>query len=73
MKVSGQVWLPLTMAAVALMAACTGRRADNMEPKGETVEVVIPEGDVVTDSAVAAGEVAPGDTVVSQSEEVAIL
>lgn len=73
MKVSSQLWLTTAIVAVALMASCTGRRADNMVPKGETIEVVIPEGDVATDSAVAAGDVAPGDSVVGQPEEVTIL
>ncbi len=56
-------------AAVTLLAGCTGRRADTMTPLGETVEVVIPEGDVAIDSAVAAGDTGT-DTVVSDAEEV---
>lgn len=39
-----------------LLSSCKGRTADNMVPTGETVRVVIPEGDVAMDSAVAAGD-----------------
>lgn len=44
-------------AVLAAFASCTGRTADNMQPTGETIEVVIPRGDVAIDSAVAAGDV----------------
>ena len=50
------------LAAGAVLTSCTGRRADTMVPLGETVEVVIPEGELVRDSAIAAGDGA-GDTV----------
>ncbi|MBD5385786.1 hypothetical protein HDR69_05100 [bacterium] len=56
------------LAAGAVLTSCTGRRADTMVPLGETVEVVIPEGDLVRDSAIAAGDVA-GDTVVAAVAE----
>ena len=48
------------------LTGCTGRRADTMVPTRETVEVVIPEGDVRADSAIAAGDTGE-DTVVSRS------
>lgn len=59
------------MAAIAaamillISSSCTGRKADNMEPAGETVEVVIAQDDVARDSAVAAGDV-ESDSVAEQ-------
>ncbi|MDE6273044.1 MAG: hypothetical protein K2M31_08580 [Muribaculaceae bacterium] len=44
------------LMACGMMSSCKGRTADNMEPTGETVRVVIPEQDVDLDSAVAAGD-----------------
>lgn len=40
------------LCGVAL-SSCKGRTADNMEPTGETVRVVIPESDIAMDSAIA--------------------
>lgn len=41
------------MALAVSLASCEGRKADNMEPTGETVHVVIPVADVAEDSAIA--------------------
>ncbi len=52
--------LSLTVTAVGLvlaLCACTGRTADNMQPSGDTVEVVIPTQDVMQDSVIAAGDI----------------
>lgn len=46
-------------AIIVILPSCTGRRADNMQPLGETVEVVVPDADVAT------GDVS-GDSVVVQ-------
>lgn len=42
--------------AATMLLSCSGRRASDMQPSGETVEVVIPTADEATDSAVAAGD-----------------
>lgn len=50
------LWIPGIIALLGIVTfSCTGRHADNMVPLGETVEVVIPGGDVAEDSAVASG------------------
>lgn len=36
-------------------ASCSGRTDDNMQPTGETIEVVIPEQDVTEDAVIANG------------------
>lgn len=41
------------IAATGILSACTGRTADNMQPTGETVEVVIPNPDIEQDSVIA--------------------
>lgn len=46
-------------AIIVILPSCTGHRADNMQPLGETVEVVVPDVDVAT------GDVS-GDSVVVQ-------
>lgn len=46
----------LFSAAVAFLmtaAGCSGRKADNMQPTGETIEVVIPTEDILPDSVIA--------------------
>lgn len=35
--------------------SCSGRTDDNMQPTGETIEVVIPEQDVAEDAVIANG------------------
>lgn len=52
-------------AIIVILPSCTGRRADNMQPLGETVEVVVPDVDVARDADVATGDVS-GDSVVVQ-------
>lgn len=69
MKVSKVMLCGLTAGFLFTCVACTGRRADTMVPLGETVEVVIPEGDVIEDSAVAAGDTG-SDTVLVTSDQV---
>lgn len=54
------------LVAALLLGSCSGRRADDMKPSGETVEVVVPSEDVAADSAVAAGD-ADGRAVVVDS------
>ncbi|MDE5902116.1 MAG: hypothetical protein K2O78_05675 [Muribaculaceae bacterium] len=59
-------------AIIVILPSCTGRRADNMKPLGETVEVVVPAADVARDSAVAAGN-AMGDSVAEEQPGIAVL
>lgn len=47
----------LLLLAASLATGCKGRTAENMTPAGETIEVVIPEGDVAQDSIIANGAV----------------
>lgn len=61
-KVMEKRILTAGMALIGVMmsiglSSCEGRKAENMVPKGETIEVVIPTGDVAEDSAIAAGDV----------------
>ena len=58
MKLSGLAYgAGVSIALASMLVSCTGRRADNMVPLGETVEVVIPTSDVETDSVIASGDV----------------
>lgn len=51
-----KLFILITAVGLACVAtACTGRTADNMQPTGETVDVVIPTPDVETDSIIANG------------------
>ena len=57
------------ITALTLIAgACTGRKADNMVPLNETVEVKIAPQDEAIDSAVAAGDTG-ADSVASPEEQ----
>lgn len=49
--------IPIVAVSIFSLAlcACSGRTAENMQPLGETVEVVIPERDVAQDAALANG------------------
>lgn len=69
MKASKTLLILTVLSAVTALVSCTGRRADTMVPLGETVEVVIPDGDVAADSAIAAGNTT-GDSVVADAADI---
>lgn len=50
-KILAPATLLLLIAYIAV--GCKGRTAENMTPAGETIEVIIPEGDVAQDSIIA--------------------
>ena len=45
----------MAIGILIVCASCSGRTDDNMQPTGETIEVVIPEQDVAEDAVIANG------------------